>query len=103
MMKLLRKHRSWLMTVIAILAIPFCVYFVKTDMTQIRGDQFARIYDRNVSVVEARRYGRLLDMARAIGLSELPNYLTQGAGEKEMYPACVMNPKNSEFALRKRK
>jgi peptidyl-prolyl cis-trans isomerase D len=79
------------MTVIAILAIPFCVYFVKTDMTQIRGDQFARIYDRNVSVVEARRYGRLLDMARAIGLSELPNYLTQGAGENEMYPAFILN------------
>src|ERR1043166_312324 len=91
MMKLLRKHRSWLMTVIAILAIPFCVYFVKTDMTQIRGDQFARIYDRNVSVVEARRYGRLLDMARAIGFSGFPNYFTQGAGGNEMYPAFLLN------------
>ena len=30
MMKLLRRHRDWLMIVIAILAIPFIFYFVKT-------------------------------------------------------------------------
>jgi hypothetical protein len=29
MMKLLRKHRQWLMIVIAILAIPFVFYFVQ--------------------------------------------------------------------------
>ena len=29
MMKLLRRHRDWLMIVIAILAIPFVFYFVQ--------------------------------------------------------------------------
>ena len=31
MMKLLRRHRDWLMIVIAILAIPFIFYFVTTS------------------------------------------------------------------------
>ena len=30
MMKLLRRHKDWLMIVIAILAIPFIFYFVRT-------------------------------------------------------------------------
>ena len=33
MMKLLRRHRDWLMIVIAILAIPFIFYFVQTRIT----------------------------------------------------------------------
>ena len=48
MMKLLRRHRDWLMIVIAILAIPFIFYFVqRPDYGAIGRDQFARIYDRN--------------------------------------------------------
>src|SRR5256886_1646699 len=92
MMKLLRKHRSWLMIVIAILSIPFVFYFVKTDMSQMRSDHFATLYERNISIVEARKYARLLDMARAIGLSELPTYLTLGAKDQnEMYPEFILN------------
>src|SRR2546430_2554333 len=33
MMKLLRKHRHWLMIVIAILAIPFVFYFVQNGLS----------------------------------------------------------------------
>src|SRR5258706_288450 len=41
MIKILRKHRNWLMIVIAILALPFCIYFVKSDPGLIRSDAFA--------------------------------------------------------------
>ncbi len=55
-MKLLRRHRDWLMIVIAILAIPFIFYFVqRPDYGAIGRDQFARIYDRNVSMLEAQQ------------------------------------------------
>ncbi len=92
MMKLLRKHRSWLMIVIAILSIPFVFYFVKTDMSQMRSDHFATLYDRNISIVEAKKYARLLDLARAVGLSELPQYLTLGAKDQnETYPEFILN------------
>ena len=44
------------MIVIAILAIPFIFYFVqRPDYGAIGRDQFARIYDRNVSMLEAQQ------------------------------------------------
>src|SRR5215469_7881160 len=81
MMKLLRKHKDWLMIVIAILAIPFIFYFVKTpDYGAIRADQFARIYDRNVSTLEAQQIARLLSLAQALGMSDFVGTMTAGAG-----------------------
>src|SRR5919198_603560 len=63
MMKLLRRHRDWLMIVIAILAIPFVFYFVqRPDYGAMRADKFARIYDRNVSMLEAQQIVRLLTL-----------------------------------------
>src|SRR5207249_3874039 len=71
MMKLLRKHRHWLMIVIAILAIPFIFYFVqRPDYGAMRSDQFARVYDRNISMLEAQQTVRLLNLAQALGMSE---------------------------------
>src|SRR6266480_4278488 len=64
MMKLLRKHRHWLMIVIAVLAIPFVFYFVqRPDYGAMRSDPFARVYDRNVSMLEAQQMVRLLSLA----------------------------------------
>jgi peptidyl-prolyl cis-trans isomerase D len=84
MMKLLRKHRNWLMIVIAILAIPFVFYFVqRPDYGAMRSDQFARIYDRNISIVEAQRMARLLDLAQILGMSDLVQSLTIGAGQNQ--------------------
>ena len=84
MMKLLRKHRHWLMIVIAILAIPFVFYFVqRPDYGAMRSDQFARIYDRNVSIVEAQRMARLLELAQILGMSDLVQSLTIGAGQDQ--------------------
>src|ERR1041384_29307 len=81
MMKLLRKHRDWLMIVIAILAIPFVFYFVqRPDYGAIARDHFARIYDRNVSVLEAQQIARLLTLAQALGMSDFVGTMTAGAG-----------------------
>ena len=63
MIKVLRKHRNWLMIVIAILALPFCLYFVKSDTSLIRSDEFARLYGRKVTVAEARWDARLVAFA----------------------------------------
>jgi peptidyl-prolyl cis-trans isomerase D len=82
MMKLLRKHRDWLMIVIAILAIPFVFYFVqRPDYGAMRSDKFARIYDRNVSMLEAQQTVRLLTLAQALGMSDFVQTLTAGAGQ----------------------
>src|ERR1700755_378137 len=81
MMKLLRRHKDWLMIVIAILAIPFVFYFVRTpDYGAIGKDQFARIYDRNVSILEAQQIARLLSLAQALGMSDFVQTMTAGAG-----------------------
>ena len=81
MMKLLRRHRDWLMIVIAILAIPFIFYFVqRPDYGAMRGDQFARIYDRNVSMLEAQQFARLLSLAQGLGMSDFVGTMTAGAG-----------------------
>jgi peptidyl-prolyl cis-trans isomerase D len=92
MITLLRKHRHWLMIVIAILALPFCIYFVKTDYSAIRPDDLGRIYNRKISLVEARRDARLLDLARALGMSSFGQNLSAGAkSEAEAYLPFVLN------------
>jgi parvulin-like peptidyl-prolyl isomerase len=80
-MKLLRRHKDWLMIVIAILAIPFIFYFVqRPDYGAMRSDQFARIYDRNVSMLQAQQFVRLLSLAQALGMSDFVGTMTAGAG-----------------------
>ena len=69
------------MIVIAILAIPFIFYFVqRPDYGAMRSDQFARIYDRNVSILEAQQMVRLLSLAQALGMSDFVGTMTAGAG-----------------------
>ena len=69
------------MIVIAILAIPFIFYFVqRPDYGAIGRDQFARIYDRNVSMLEAQQFARLLNLAQALGMSDFVGTMTAGAG-----------------------
>ena len=72
------------MIVIAILAIPFVFYFVqRPDYGAIRGDQFARIYDRNVSRLEAEQLNRLLSLAEALGMSDFLETLIMGARTRD--------------------
>ncbi|MDP9187410.1 MAG: peptidyl-prolyl cis-trans isomerase [Verrucomicrobiota bacterium] len=83
MIKILRKHRNWLMIVIAILALPFCLYFVKSDTSQIRSDEFAKMYGRKVTVMEARRNARLFQLSRLLGMSDLGDGLAPGSGNDD--------------------
>src|SRR6266699_3876629 len=93
MMKLLRKHRHWLMIVIAILAIPFIFYFVqRPDYGAMRSDQFVRIYDRNVSMLEAQQMVRLFNLAQALGMSDFMQALTPGVQDpNQVYTQFVLN------------
>ena len=93
MMIFLRKHRTWLMMVIAILSVPFIFYFVKTDYSAIRPDDFAHIYGRTVSLVEAKRNKRLLDLARALDMPGLSQDLA-GANKNDqgqVYAQFILN------------
>ena len=92
MMSLLRKHRTWLMIVIAVLALPFCLYFVKTDYSAMRSDKFARVYGRDVTVVEAQRGARMCSLARELGMLSLVRSLAIGANtENDMYTQFTLN------------
>jgi hypothetical protein len=93
MMKLLRKHRHWLMIVIAILAIPFVFYFVQQpDYGAMRSDRFARIYDRNVSMLEAQQMVRLFNLAQALGMSDFVQTLTPGVQDQnQIYVQFILN------------
>ena len=72
------------MIVIAILAIPFVFYFVqRPDYGAMRGDQFARIYDRNVSRLEAEQLNRQLALAQELGMSDFLQTLFMGARTRE--------------------
>jgi peptidyl-prolyl cis-trans isomerase D len=93
MMKLLRRHRHWLMIVIAVLAIPFIFYFVQSpDYGAMRADQFARIYDRNVSMLEAQQMVRLFNLAEALGMSDFVQNLVPGVKDpNQAYAQFVLN------------
>jgi peptidyl-prolyl cis-trans isomerase D len=93
MMKLLRKHRHWLMIVIAILAIPFIFYFVqRPDYGAMRSDQFVRIYDRNVSMLEAQQMVRLFSLAQALGMSDFVQNLAPGVQDpNQVYVQFILN------------
>ncbi|MGI8480760.1 MAG: peptidylprolyl isomerase [Chthoniobacterales bacterium] len=83
MITILRRHHRWLMIVIAILAIPFCFYFTKTDLSATRHDDLGRIYDRTVTRVEFQRNARLFNLARSLGMSTLAQDLTVGASTED--------------------
>src|SRR5437660_12366 len=83
MIKVLRKHRNWLMIVIAILALPFCLYFVKSDTSQIRSDRFVEMYGRKVTMTDAHRYARLYQLSRLLEMSDLDDGLAPGAGNDD--------------------
>ena len=91
MMTLLRKHRNWLMAVIAVLAIPFIFYWNKTDLGKGEG-AFANLYGREVPRYEAERNKRLCNLARELGMQNLVRSLAVGANsEDEMFGRFVIN------------
>src|ERR1700682_1275050 len=92
MIRTINKHQRWLMIVIGILAIPFIFYFNKTDLGAQHSDRFARIYDRDVTLVEARRDAHLCDLARQLGMFNFVQDLTIGAQSREsLYSQFTLN------------
>src|SRR5207248_11115715 len=92
MIKILRKHRNWLMIVIAVLALPFCLYFVKSDTSLIRSDTFAQLYGRKITQVEAQRDANLYQLAPLLGVSDLTDALAPGSGElAQKAPSFIIN------------
>lgn len=106
MITILRKHHRWLMIVIAILAIPFCFYFTKTDLSAKRVDDLGRIYDRTVTRVEFQRNARLFNLARDLGMFTLLQDLTTGAtSEASAYSEftwnrIILNHEAQRFGIR---
>jgi hypothetical protein len=70
MMKLLRRHKDWLMIVIAILAIPFIFYFVRTPDYGAMKQDVGQIYGRQLSQLEIDANARLGGLAQALGMSD---------------------------------
>lgn len=92
MITILRKHRDWLMIVIAILAIPFCFYFTKTDFSARRADDLGTVYGHTISHVEFQRSARLFTLARDLGMFPLIQDLTSGAtSESSVYTEFTFN------------
>src|SRR6266404_578941 len=89
MIKILRKHRNWLMIVIAVLALPFCLYFVKSDTSLIRSDTFVEMYGRKVTMSEARWDARLFGLSRVLGIAELHG-LAPGSGSDDQKAASFI-------------
>jgi hypothetical protein len=81
------------MIVIAILAIPFIFYFVQQpDYGAMRADRFARIYDRNVSMLEAQQIVRLYNLAQALGMSDFLQNLAPGMQDpNQVYVQFILN------------
>lgn len=81
MMTFLRRHRGWLMIVITVLALPFCLYFVKTDYSRMHSDAVATIYGRTLTTTEFQRNARLYFLAQSLGMETLTQSLNGGATE----------------------
>ena len=102
MINVFRKHQKWLMIVIAILAMPFCLYFVRTDWTSaLRDDQgMIKLYGRTVPRFELERGGRLFDLARSLGMSEfVNNILGQWRPQRAKTQSEAEREAGEEFAI----
>jgi hypothetical protein len=71
----------------------------KPDYGAMRSDRFARVYDRNISMVEAQQNGRLFDLARALGMSDFSAKFDRGS--KRPKPGlCSIHFELADFASR---
>src|SRR5256885_5834106 len=81
------------MFVIAILALPVCLYFVKSDTSQIRSDEFIKMYGRKVTMIEANHDAGFFQLARFLGVSDLVDGLAPGtsADDNQKIVTFVIN------------
>src|SRR5437870_649353 len=101
MITILRKHSRWLMIVIAILAMPFCLYFVRTDwMSALRSNTAGKLYGHDISAIEIERGGRLFQLARNLGMSEfLTELLGQWHPQHAKTQSAAEHEAGQEFAI----
>ena len=79
------------MIVIAILALPFCLYFVKSDTSQIRSDEFIKMYGRKVTLTEARWDAKLFHLSHVLGMTELHGLAPGQGNEDQKAVTAVIN------------
>jgi PPIC-type PPIASE domain/SurA N-terminal domain len=91
MLKVLRKHRNWLMMVIAILALPFVLYFSKSDTSQIHSDEVAKIYGRSFTRTDAQRYGRYYQLVTFLRVDLLDGLAPGAATDNRKGDTFVVN------------
>jgi len=78
-MKALRRHKDWLMIVIAILAIPFVFYFVqRPDYGAIGRGVIGQIYDRKLTQIELNANANIGALAQALGMTQFWQTLSLG-------------------------
>src|SRR5207244_12834985 len=101
MITILRKHARWLMLVVAILAMRFCRYFVRTDwMSALRSNTAGKLYGRDISTIEIERGGRLFQLARNLGMSEfLTELLGQWHPQRAKTQSDAEREAGEEFAI----
>jgi hypothetical protein len=92
MMKLLRRHKDWLMIVIAILAIPFIFYFVRTpDYGAMKQGEIGKIYGRNLTRLEFDANARLGGLAQALGMFDFWSALSLNQQQNAGYVSFATN------------
>jgi peptidyl-prolyl cis-trans isomerase D len=102
MINVFRKHQKWLMIVIAILAMPFCLYFVRSDWTTaLRGEPGTiKLYGQTIPRLELDRGGRLFDLARMLGMNDFLNdILAQWRPQRAKTQSEAEREAGEEFAI----
>src|SRR5205823_10832717 len=101
MITILRKHSRWLMIVIAVLAMPFCLYFVRTDwMSALRSNTAGKLYGHDISAIEIERGARLLRLAGNLGMNEFINeLLAQWRPQRAKTQSEAEREAEEEFAI----
>ena len=91
-MKLLRRHKDWLMIVIAILAIPFIFYFVRTpDYGAMGQGDIGQIYGRKLTRLEFDANARLGGLAQALGMFDFWGALSLNQQQNAGYVSFAVN------------
>src|SRR4030095_7347733 len=92
MMKLLRRHKDWLMIVIAILAVPFIFYFVRTpDYGAMGRGDIGQIYGRKRPRREFDATARLGGLAQALGMFDFWGALSLNQQQNAGYVSFAVN------------
>ena len=93
MINILRKNQKALWIVIAVLCIPFVLYFAQTpDYGAINTGELGKVYGKTVSQIDYQHNARLFVLARQLGMFQLLQDLVMGAqSEEQAYSEFTFN------------